>query len=141
MQTQQNFFTLDQAISVLQGLFPAVPVVTAGIQTVNATTPTNLSITAPAGVGTFYAVSLYLKAPGGASAGYTYTTTITYTAADGTGTQVITLVLPLTTENVVMETYPLFILGGSTLTSIGTYGGGATVSPYTIAERIVSMPI
>jgi len=34
-----------------------------------------------------------------------------YTAADGSGLQSIALILPLDTPNVVMETYPLLVLG------------------------------
>ena len=118
-----------------------VPVVTASVQVVNATVPESLSITAPAGVGTLYCISIYLKALGTGSAGHTYTKTVTYQAADGSGQQTITLILPLNTSNVVMETYPLFILGGSTLTADGVYGGGATNDPYTLSMRIVSMPL
>jgi hypothetical protein len=118
-----------------------VPVVTASVQAVNTTVVQGASITAPAGVPTMYAISLYMEAAGTASAGHTYTETLTYTAADGSGTQNITLVLPLDTPNVVMETYPLLILGGSTLAAVGAYGGGATDDPYTLSIRIVSMPL
>jgi hypothetical protein len=118
-----------------------IPAVTASVQAVNTTTVQGVSITAPSGVPTMYAVSLYLKAIGTASAGHKYTETLTYTAADGSGTQTITLVLPLDSPNVVMETYPLLIQEGTSLVITGTYGGGATDDPYTISMRIVSMPL
>jgi hypothetical protein len=66
--------------------------------------------------------------------------TITYTAADGSGLQTIVLTLPLDTPNVIMETYPILVLGGTAITTTGAYGGGATNDPYTLSERIVEMP-
>jgi hypothetical protein len=118
-----------------------IPAVTASLQAVDTAVVQGVSITAPTGVPTMYAVSFYLKAVGTASAGHTYTETITYTAADGLGTQTITLGLPLDTPNVVMETYPLLVLPGSLLAATGAYSGGATNDPYTISIRIVSMPL
>jgi hypothetical protein len=118
-----------------------IPVVTASVQASNTTVVQGTAITAPAGAPTMYAVSIYLKAVGTASAGHKYTETLTYTAADGSGTQTITLILPLDSANVVMETYPLLILAGSSLVATGAYGGGATDDPYTISMRIVSMPL
>ena len=115
-----------------------VPVIQASLQEINATTPQNLSITAAKT--TLYTVSIYLAAAGTASAGHTYTKTITYTAANGSGTQTIVLVLPLDTANVVMETYPLLVLGGTAITTTGVYGGGATNDPFTVSVRIVEMP-
>ena len=115
-----------------------VPVIQASLQEINATTPQNLSITAAKT--TLYTVSIYLAAAGTASAGHTYTQTITYTAANGSGTQTIVLILPLDTANVVMETYPLLVLGGTAITTTGVYGGGATNDPFTVSERIVEMP-
>ena len=115
-----------------------VPVIQASLQEINATTPQNLSITAAKT--TLYTASIYMAAAGTASAGHTYTKTITYTAANGSGTQTIVLVLPLDTANVVMETYPLLVLGGTAITTTGVYGGGATNDPFTISERIVEMP-
>jgi len=103
-------------------------------QAVNTLVPENLSIVAPAGAGTMYTISLYIASTGAGSPGSTYTTNISYMAADGAGTQVITLVLPLDSPNVVMETYPILVLGGSTVTSIGTFSGPA--SAYTISQRI-----
>lgn len=130
-----NFVILDTLVG---GPTPAVPTVTASVQAVNTSVPQNVSITAPAGVGTMYAISLYLAAIGTGSPGSTYATNISYIAANGAGTQVITLILPLDSANVVMETYPILVLGGSTVTSVGTFTGPA--SAYTISERIVSMP-
>lgn len=115
-----------------------VPVIQASLQEVNDTTPQNLSITAAKT--TLYAVSIYMAAVGTAAAGHTYTKTITYTAANGSGTQTIVLVLPLDTANVVMETYPLLVLGGTAIMTTGVYGGGATNDPFTVSERIVEMP-
>ena len=81
-----------------------------------------------------------MKAVGSAASGHTYTKTLTYTAADGSGVQTVTLILPLDTANVVMETYPLLVLGGTTISTVGAYGGGATNDPFTLAETITQMP-
>jgi hypothetical protein len=118
-----------------------VPVITASVQAVNTTVVQGLTIAAPAGVPTMYALSIYLLSKGVSGAGHTYTETITYTAADGSGAQTITLILPLDVANVVMETYPLLVLQGTTLVMSGAYGGGATDDPYTISARAVSMPL
>jgi hypothetical protein len=99
-------------------------------------TPTALSITATKT--TLYTVSIYMKALGTGGAGTTYTKTLTYTAADGSGVQTITLILPLDTPNVVMETYPILALAGTSVSTVGVFSG--TPSPYTLSERIVEMP-
>ena len=124
----ENFIILDAA----------TPAVQASLQAINTTVPQALSTTAAKT--TLYAVSIYMSAVGTAAAGHTYTKTITYTAANGTGVQTITIVLPLDSANVVMETYPLLVLGGTAITTTGAYGGGATNDPYTLSERIVEMP-
>jgi hypothetical protein len=118
-----------------------VPIVTASLQVVNATTVETLSIMSPTGVPTLYACSLYMKALGTGGTGHTYTETITYTSPDDGDVQTITLILPLDHSNVVMETYPLMVKGGTTLSATGTYGGGATDDPYTLSIRLVSIPL
>jgi hypothetical protein len=123
------------------GNLPVVPVITASVQAVNTTVTQGVSITAPGGVPTMYAVSIYMKSFGAAASGHVYTETLTYTSADGGGTQTVELILPLDSASVLMETYPLLILAGSTLVASGAYGGGATNDPYTISMRIVSMPL
>lgn len=112
------------------------PIIEASLNAINTLVPSGLSIVAP---GTqLYALSIYMKALGTGGAGTTYTKTLSYTAADGSGVQTITLILPLDSSNVVMETYPLFALGGTILSAIGVFSGAP--SPFTISERIVQMP-
>jgi uncharacterized integral membrane protein len=120
------------------GTTAEVPVVQASVQVVNATTPETVTITAAKT--TLYTLSIYMCAQGTALTGHTYVKTITYTAADGSGLQTIVLTLPLDTPNVIMETYPILVLGGTAITTTGAYGGGATNDPYTLSERIVEMP-
>jgi hypothetical protein len=126
---------------ILDALFPSggglgVPIIQATAQVVNALTPTTLSITASKT--TLYAVSIYMKALGTGGAGTTYTKTLTYTAADGSGVQHITLILPLDSSNVVMETYPVLALAGTPVSTTGVFSGAP--APYTLSERIVQMP-
>jgi len=126
---------------ILDTLFPTggglgVPIIQATAQVVNSLTPTTLSITAPKTA--LYAVSIYMKALGTGGAGTTYTKTLTYTAADGSGVQHITLILPLDSSNVVMETYPILALAGAPVSTTGVFSGAP--APYTLSERIVQMP-
>jgi hypothetical protein len=80
-----------------------------------------------------------MKALGTGGAGTTYTKTISYYAADGSGLQQVTLILPLDSANVVMETYPLLALAGTPISTSGVFSGAP--SPYTLSERIVEMPL
>jgi hypothetical protein len=132
-----NFVILD---ALLVGFTPGsslgVPIVQASAQVINTVVPTTLSITAAKT--TLYTVSIYMKALGTGGAGTTYTKTLTYTAADGSGVQTITLILPLNTPNVVMETYPVLALAGTPVSTTGVFSG--VPSPYTLSERIVEMP-
>ena len=116
---------------------PVLPVIQASLDG-TFTSPQTLSITAPLTV--LYALSVNMKSAGIAAAGHTYVKTVTYTSADGTGIQMITLILHLDRPEVVMETYPLFALGGTPISSTGTYGGGAINDAFSLSERIVQMP-
>jgi len=135
--SQANFQALDAVFAnFVPGSSLALPVVQTSAQVINTVTPTALSITATKT--TLYTVSIYMKALGTGGAGTTYTKTLTYTAADGSGVQTITLILPLDTPNVVMETYPILALAGTSVSTVGVFSG--TPSPYTLSERIVEMP-
>jgi hypothetical protein len=131
-----NFVILD---SLLAGYTPGsvVPVILASEQFVNTTSTQSISITAAATQ--MYALSIYMNTKGLGLAGQTVTATISYTAADGSGLQIISLILPLNTANVVMETYPLLALGGTAI-SITTAYAGAYNPVYTIGASIVQMP-
>jgi len=63
-----------------------------------------------------------------------------YIAADGSGAQAIVVTLPLDIANVVMETYPILVLGGTTISAVGAYAGGAVNDPFTASVRLVEMP-
>jgi hypothetical protein len=142
----------DQVAGILYGSVPglgewfviggggagiASPVILISEQFINTTSPKTITITAAQTE--MYAVSIYMATPGTGSAGQTVTSTINYTAADGSGPQVITLILPLSGPNVVMETYPLVVLGGTPITLTTSYGG-AYDPAYTIGASIVEMP-
>jgi hypothetical protein len=125
-----NFVILDNVSALL-------PTVDAALQVVNSIVPQTLSITTTPN--TLYNVSIYMKALGTGAPGTTFTNTISYFAADGSGLQQITLILPLNSPNVVMETYPLFALSGTPISTVGVFTGAP--SPYTLAETIVKTPL
>ena len=126
----EDMVILDAAVGV-------APIILVSEQFINATAPETIAITAAATV--MYAVSIYMNNRGLGSAGQTVTATVTYTAADGSGVQTIDLILPLNTANVVMETYPLLALGGTSITLTTAYGGAYNPA-YTIGASIVQMP-
>jgi hypothetical protein len=113
------------------------PIILVSEAYVNTTSTQSITITAPATQ--MYAMSIYMNNPGLGSSGQTVTATVRYTAADGSGPQSITLILPLSSANVVMETYPLLSLGG-TAVSITTAYGGAYNPIYSIGASLVQMP-
>jgi hypothetical protein len=114
------------------------PVILTSEQFVNTTMVQAISIAAAATQ--MYAMSIYMNTPGEGGSGETVTATVSYTAADGSGDQTISLILPLDTANVVMETYPLLALGGTSI-SITTSYGGAYNPAYSIGASIVQMPV
>jgi hypothetical protein len=136
-QSANNFVALDTLFP--SGVTPstsAVPVIQTRLQVIDTSVPQSLSFNVTSTE--LFALSIYMKALGTGAPGTTYTKTVTYTAADGSGAQTITLILPLNTSNVVMETYPLLALAGTTITTVGVFSGAP--SPITISERIVQMP-
>ena len=114
----------------------SVPVIQAEFQGVNVTVPRSITLTSPATQ--MYAISLYVSCPGTGAAGHTLVITINYTGE--LGPETITLDMALDTPSVMMETYPLMVIGGSPVTMSSSYAGGATNDPYNISCRIVQMP-
>jgi hypothetical protein len=113
------------------------PIILVSEAYVNTTVTHVISITALATQ--FYLLSIYMNTSGSGLSGETVTATVDYVAADGSGPQVITLILPLDTANVVMENYPLLVLGGEPISVTTAYGGGYNPE-YSIAASIVQNP-
>jgi hypothetical protein len=84
------------------------------------------------------AVSLYLSSSGLSGAGHEVVVTVSYTCE--LGPETITLTVPLDSRTIMMETYPLLCLAGTTITLSTVYAGGATNDPYNIDARLVQMP-
>jgi hypothetical protein len=83
-------------------------------------------------------VSIYASAAGIASAGHEVVLTLNYTCE--LGPETITVNLPLDSRTIIMETYPLLVIGGTTVSLTTAYAGGATNDPYNIDCRLVEMP-
>jgi hypothetical protein len=115
-----------------------VPTISNEIQVTDSTVPQSISLTSPATQ--LYTVSLYMQSAGTAAAGHQVICTISYTSPRGPTAETIVVVLLLDVVEVVMETYPLMVLGGTTITLSTAYAGGATNDPYTISARVVQMP-
>jgi hypothetical protein len=130
-QLANNFVAIDTLIA------GSVLVIQSRMQYVNTTAPQTISLSATATQ--MYAVSLFTQAAGTAAGGHAVSTTISYTSALGVP-ETISVSTPLDSANVVMETYPLMVLGGTTITLSTAYAGGATNDPYTISARLVQMP-
>lgn len=126
-----NFVSIDTLIA------GSVLVIQSRMQFINTASPQSIALTASATQ--MYAVSLFTQAVGTAAGGHAVVTTINYTSALGVA-ESITVSTPLDSANVVMETYPLMVLGGTTITLSTSYAGGATNDPYTISARLVQMP-
>ena len=127
---------------ILDTMFPGgggigVPVVQAALTAVNTTVPHTVTETASAT--TLYAISLFMQALGTGGAGHTITVTITYVSPAGPTPLTITILMHLDSANVVMETYPLLVAAGTTISMSSAYGG-AYADPYTISCKLVEMP-
>lgn len=123
----ENFVILDAVPEV-------VPIVQAVLQ--NAITTTPASITLTASVTSIYNVSLYMESVGTGSGGTTVLATLIWTSTIGSHTIVTSL--PLDSAQVVMETFPIMVLAGQTI-SLATSFSGAAAS-YAISARITLMP-
>jgi len=113
-----------------------VPVISERLQVLNATSAQTVSLTVPSTQ--MVQLSLYASAAGTGGSGHSVTIAINYTCE--LGAEVITVALPLDSRNIVMETYPLLCLTGTTVTLSTTYTGGATNDPYNLDVRLVQMP-
>jgi hypothetical protein len=126
--------TISTTTSVLGAL--VVPVISERLQALNVTTPQSVSLTV-----TFtqmVAISMYLSSAGTGAAGHEVIVTVDYTCE--LGPEVISIALPLDNRTIIMETYPLLCLAGTTITLSTAYAGGATNDPYNIDVRLVQMP-
>jgi hypothetical protein len=113
-----------------------IPVISQRLQVLNATSPESVSLTVSSTQ--MVAVSLYLSSSGLSGAGHEVVVTVSYTCE--LGPETITLTLPLDSRTIMMETYPLLCLAGTTITLSTVYAGGATNDPYNIDARLVQMP-
>jgi len=114
----------------------SIPVISQRLQALNTTTATSISLVVP--TTQMVQVSIYMSATGNASSGHAVDTIINYTCE--LGAETITVAMPLDSRNITMETYPLLVIGGTTVTLSTLYVGGATNDPYNIDARLVQMP-
>ena len=130
-----NLVILDTLFS--SGGGTGVPVVQAALTAVNTTVPH--TITETAALTTLYAISLFMQALGTGGAGDTITVTINYVSPASPTPLTITILMHLDSANVVMETYPLLVAAGTTISMSSAYGG-AYADPYTLSCKLVEMP-
>jgi hypothetical protein len=114
----------------------AVPVISQRLQVINTTTPQSVSLTPP--TTQMVALSLYGSSAGTGASGHEVIITINYSCE--LGPETITVSIPLDSRTIVMETYPLLVIGGTTITLSTAYSGGATNDPYNLDVRLVQMP-
>ena len=143
-----NLSTRDVAAEMANNLvildtwFPSgggtgVPIVQAALTAVSTTVPH--TITETAALTTLYAISLFMQALGTGGAGDTITVTINYVSPASPTPLTITILMHLDSANVVMETYPLLVAAGTTISMSSAYGG-AYADPYTLSCKLVEMP-
>ena len=128
-QLANNFVILDSAAA-------AFPAVQASLQALNTTVPHTVFITSPKT--TLYTLSLYMSAPGTGGAGHAVIATVNYTCE--LGPEIITVTMPLDSSQIIMETFPLLVIGGTNVSLSTAYSGGAVNDPYNISVKIVEMP-
>ena len=126
-QLANNFVIIDAA-STFE--------ISSRLQQLNVTVPLSISLVSP--TTQMYSVSLYMSAPGTGAAGHAVFVTISYVCE--LGPETITITLPLDARGIIMETYPLLVMAGATVTLTTAYTGGATNDPYNITARLVQMP-
>jgi hypothetical protein len=128
-----------QGIILPSNISPAsdvVPVISERLQLLNTTTEQSVSLTPL--TTDMVAISMYLSSAGTGASGHQLIVTINYTCE--LGPEVITVTLPLDSRTIIMETYPLLCIGGTTITLSTAYAGGATDDPYNLDVRLVQMP-
>jgi hypothetical protein len=136
LSTRDMASELANNFVILDSIIASVPVISQRLQLLNATTAQSVSLTPTSTQ--MVAVSMYLSSAGLSGAGHEVLATINYTCE--LGPEVITVTLPLDARTIIMETYPLLVLGGTTVTLSTTYAGGATNDPYNLDARLVQMP-
>ena len=129
-EQDQNIVAIDYLLGT------AVPIISQRVQALNTTVVQSLTLSLT--TTQMVQVSIYASAAGTASSGHEVVMTLNYTCELGAETIVVTL--PLDTRTIVMETYPLLCIGGTTITLSTAYAGGATNDPYNIDARLVEMP-
>ena len=129
-QLANNFVILDTAI------FALVPVIVTSEQVINTQLPQSLSLVTPASAtGNFYEVPIYLNSRGDGAAGSTATATLTWIGVSGATHTATLLVSGTVAAQAQLETFPILVLGGTTITVVTVFG--TTPFHIDIAARIL----
>jgi len=136
LSTENMSAELANNMVIIDAVAANVPVISQRLQLLNATTPQSVSLVPTSTQ--MVTVSMYLSSAGLSGAGHEVIATINYTCE--LGPEVITVTLPLDARTIIIETYPLLVLGGTTITLSTSYAGGATNDPYNLDARLVQMP-
>lgn len=119
------------AIDAVLGLTPVVPT---GLQKVGATTP--LSVSKLVALTTLYSASIYLYSPGLGTG--TLTATLSWNEPLDGSIHTMTFSVSGSVSGVVLETVPLFVPAGSTISISTAYSGVAF--PYDISASLTIFP-
>ena len=136
LSTENMSAELANNMVIIDAVTANVPVISQRLQALNVNTAQSLSLSLT--TTQMVQVSIYASAAGTAAAGHEVIITLNYTCE--LGAETITVNLPLGTRTIIMETYPLLCLSGTTVTLSTAYAGGATNDPYNLDARLVEMP-
>jgi hypothetical protein len=128
---------LDAILSGQLGAVAALPIIQNSVQTTNTNAPQSLSLVAPAGGPTFYEIPVYLNSRGDGAGGSTVTMTLTWTGVSGVVHMVTLVVSGTVVGQVQLETFPILVLGGSTVSVVTAFS--TTAFHYDIAARVTAM--
>lgn len=129
-QLANNFVILDTAFATI------VPVIVTSEQVINTLAPQTLSLVTPASTtGNFYEVPIYLNSRGDGAVGSTATATLTWIGVSGATHTATLLVSGTVAAQAQLETFPILVLGGTTITVVTSFG--TTPFHYDIAARIL----
>ena len=128
-----NFVILDRVLTT------NFPIIQAFLQQTNVNTTQSASVVAPAGAPSFYEVPMYLNSRGDGAGGSTVTLTLQWTGVSGVVHTAVQIVSGTVAGQVQLETLPVLVLGGSTVTITTAFS--STSFHYDVVSRFQALPL